>query len=84
MAPRDPSRVRTVGRHGESEYRINERGQHELWIITAWSPSVPVLEKIVTMFPALALDVHSHCEMGNYFIKGTIGAGDTDLKFFPA
>jgi hypothetical protein len=48
--------------------------------VTAWSPPVPVLEKIVALFPALTLNVYSSDEMGNYFVKGTIRASGTDLS----
>jgi hypothetical protein len=64
----------------ESEYCIDEQGRHKLYLATAWSPPLPVLEKIVATFPALSLDIYTRCEMGNYFVQGTISASGTDLR----
>jgi hypothetical protein len=59
---------------------VDERGRQRFYLETAWSPPVPVFEKIVALFPALVLDVYSSDEMGNYFIKGTISASGTELS----
>ena len=59
---------------------VDERGRQRFDLETAWSPPVPVFEKIVALFPALTLDVYSSDEMGNYFIKGTISASGTELS----
>jgi hypothetical protein len=62
-----------------SEYYV-EDGRHILSVVTAWSPPIPVFERIIAMFPALSfVDFYTRCEMGNYFCKGTISASGTDL-----
>jgi hypothetical protein len=61
-----------------SVYHINEKGCHELYLVTAHVPLGEVFEKIVAMFPALTLNVTSGSESG-FFLKGTISASGTDL-----
>jgi hypothetical protein len=62
----------------QSNYLV-EDGHHKLFIITALSPPIRVLEKIIEMFPALTIELRTQCEQGNYFYKGTINASGTDL-----
>jgi hypothetical protein len=62
----------------QSDYWV-EDGQHMLYTITAWAPPIPVFEKIVAMFPTIAIALTSFDECGNYFYKGTISAGRTDI-----
>jgi hypothetical protein len=69
----------TKWRPRESHYYV-EDGRHKLCLTTAWSPPIPVLERIVSMFPTLAfVDFYTRDDMGNYFYKGTISAAGTDL-----
>jgi hypothetical protein len=62
-----------------SEYFIKQ-DRHKLYLVTAWSPPIPVLEKIVALFPALTLGIYSSDDVGNYFVKGTISTSGTDLQ----
>ncbi len=64
----------------DSEYYVDEHGEHILYTSTAWSPPIPVYERIVAMFPTLSfVDFHIRDEMGNFFYKGTISTAGTDI-----
>jgi hypothetical protein len=56
------------------------QGGHILFTETAWSPPIPIFERIVSIFPALSLvDFHISDEMGNFFYMGSISAVGTNL-----
>jgi hypothetical protein len=63
-----------------SRYYV-EDGYHKLFLETVWAPPIPVLEKIIAMFPALSLiDLRTYDDQLNFFWKGTISASGTDLQ----
>jgi hypothetical protein len=63
-----------------SDYYVNERDEHVVSTSTAWSPLIPIYERIVAMFPTLSfIDFHISDEMGNFFYKGAISAAGTDI-----
>jgi hypothetical protein len=63
-----------------SKYYVEE-GRHRLFLVTAWDPPIPVLKKIVDMFPSISfVDIEISEEQGSFFKKGTITAAGVDLR----
>jgi hypothetical protein len=61
----------------------DEPDRYECMFDTAWSPPVPIWEKMGEMFPALDFTLSGHEEMGQSAFKGSIHQGRLELRKVP-
>jgi hypothetical protein len=59
---------------------VDAPGCYEFHFDTAWSPPVPVWEKMAKMFPALEFSLSGYEAMNDFAFEGTIQGGKLELR----
>jgi len=61
----------------------DEEGRYAISFDTAWSPPIPIWEKLGEMFPSLDIAISVGEEMGNFAYEGGIRGGKLELREGP-